>query len=111
MHRQDRKCPCAAILITEISVCDNRLGISRQCSKLIAGVDRMSLLMTTGTARVWNLNPCIYHSVMTCRQTITNSTVSAPPNATKITVKKVSDVSVSMFWPVSRFARVSGLRV
>ena len=30
MHRQDRKCPCAAILITEISVCDNRLGISRQ---------------------------------------------------------------------------------
>ena len=27
MHRQDRKCPWAAILITEISVGDNRLGI------------------------------------------------------------------------------------
>ena len=30
MHRQDRKCPYAAILITEISVCDNSLGIFRQ---------------------------------------------------------------------------------
>ena len=27
-QRQDRKCPWAAILITEISVADNRLGIS-----------------------------------------------------------------------------------
>ena len=30
MQRQDRKCPWAAILITEISVADNRLGISSQ---------------------------------------------------------------------------------
>ena len=29
-QRQDRKCPWAAILITEISVADNRLGISSQ---------------------------------------------------------------------------------
>ena len=28
--RQDRKCPWAAILITEISVSDNRLGIDRR---------------------------------------------------------------------------------
>ena len=28
MQRQDRKCSWAAILITEISVADNRLGIS-----------------------------------------------------------------------------------
>ena len=27
-QRQDRKCPWAAILITKISVADNRLGIS-----------------------------------------------------------------------------------
>ena len=30
-QRQDRKCPWAAILITKISVADNRLGISSQC--------------------------------------------------------------------------------
>ena len=30
MQRQDRKCPWAAILITEISVADNPLGISSQ---------------------------------------------------------------------------------
>ena len=29
-QHQDRKCPWAAILITEISVADNRLGISSQ---------------------------------------------------------------------------------
>ena len=33
-QRQDRKCPWAAILITKISVADNRLGISSQCSKV-----------------------------------------------------------------------------
>ena len=32
-QRQDRKCPCAAILITKISVADNRLGISSQWQK------------------------------------------------------------------------------
>ena len=31
-QRQDRKCPWAAILITKISVADNRLGISSQWS-------------------------------------------------------------------------------
>ena len=30
-QRQDRKCPWAAILISKISVADNRLGISSQC--------------------------------------------------------------------------------
>ena len=39
------------------------------------------------------------NSVLTCQQTIINSTASAPPNATKIAVKKVSDVNVSMFGP------------
>ena len=34
---------------------------------------------------------------ITCRQIINNSTASAPPNATKIAVKKVSDVNVSMY--------------
>ena len=40
-----------------------------------------------------------YNSVLTCRQTIINSAASAQPNATKIAVKKVSDVNVSMFGP------------
>ena len=41
----------------------------------------------------------IYNSVLTCRQHIINSSASAPPNATKITVTKVSDVDVCMFGP------------
>ena len=41
----------------------------------------------------------IYNSVLTCRQHIINSSESAPPNATKIAVKKVSDVDVCMFGP------------
>ena len=34
----------------------------------------------------------IYNSVLTCRQNIINSSASGPLNATKIAVKKVSDV-------------------
>ena len=41
MQRQDRKCPCAAILITEISVADNRLGISSQCHKCVTATERV----------------------------------------------------------------------
>ena len=41
----------------------------------------------------------IYNSVLTCRQHIINSSASAPPNGTKIAVKKVSDVDVCMFGP------------
>ena len=41
----------------------------------------------------------IYNSVLTCRQNIINSSASAPLNATKIDVKKVSDVHVCMFGP------------
>ena len=41
----------------------------------------------------------IYNSVLTCRQHIINSSVSAPPNATTIAVKKISDVVVCMFGP------------
>ena len=41
----------------------------------------------------------IYKSVLTCRQHIINSSASAPPNATEIAVKKVSDVDVCMFGP------------
>ena len=41
----------------------------------------------------------IYNSVLTCRQHIINSSASTPPNATKIAVKKVSDVDVCMFGP------------
>ena len=41
----------------------------------------------------------IYNSVLTCRQHIINSSASAPANATKIAVKKVSDVNVCMFGP------------
>ena len=40
----------------------------------------------------------LYNSVITCRQHI-NSSASAPPNATKIAVKKVSDVDICMFGP------------
>ena len=43
----------------------------------------------------------IYNSVLTCRQHIINSSASAPPNVTKIAVKKVSDVVVCMFGPES----------
>ena len=41
----------------------------------------------------------IYNSVLTCRQHIINSSASAPLNATKIAVKKDSDVDVCMFGP------------
>ena len=41
----------------------------------------------------------IYNSVLTCRQNIIKSSASAPLNATKIAVKKVSDVDVCMFRP------------
>ena len=41
----------------------------------------------------------IYNSVLTCRQHIINSSANAPPNATKIAVKKGSDVVVCMFGP------------
>ena len=41
----------------------------------------------------------IYNSVLTCRQHIINSSASAPPNATKIAVTKVSDVDVCTFGP------------
>ena len=46
----------------------------------------------------------IYNSVLTCRQHIINSSASAPPNATKIAVKKVSDVDVCMFGPELQFS-------
>ena len=42
----------------------------------------------------------IYNSVLTCRPHIINSSASAPPNATKIAVKKSSEVVVCMFGPV-----------
>ena len=41
----------------------------------------------------------IYNSVLTCRQNIIYSSASAPLNATKIAVKKVSDVDACMFGP------------
>ena len=41
----------------------------------------------------------VYNSVLTCRQNIMNSSASAPLNATKIAVKKDSDVDVCMFGP------------
>ena len=37
-QRQDRKCPWAAILITKISVADNRLGISSQWCEVVYNV-------------------------------------------------------------------------
>ena len=46
----------------------------------------------------------IYNSVFTCRQHIINSSASAPPNATKIAVKKFSDVDVCMFRPELQFS-------
>ena len=46
-----------------------------------------------------SINIYIYNSVLTCRQHIINSSASAPPNATKIAVKKVSDVDDCMFGP------------
>ena len=39
----------------------------------------------------------IYNSVVTCRHNTINSSTSAPQNAKKIAVKKVSYVYVSMF--------------
>ena len=41
----------------------------------------------------------IYNSVLTCRQHIINSSASAPPNATKIALKKVNAVVVCKFGP------------
>ena len=45
----------------------------------------------------WKPQLYIVDSVLTCRQRIINSSASAPLNATKIAVKKVSDVDVFMF--------------
>ena len=51
----------------------------------------------------WTDNPIYFssidNSVLTCRQNIINSSASAPLNATKIAVKKISDVDVCMFGP------------
>ena len=41
----------------------------------------------------------ICNSVLTCRQNIINSSASVSLNATKIAVKKVSDVDICMFGP------------
>ena len=41
----------------------------------------------------------IYNSVLTCRRNIIHSSASTPLNATKIAVKKISDVDVCMFGP------------
>ena len=49
-QRQDRKCPWAAILITKISVADNRLGISSQC-------------LTGGRLRVRNVICVVDHAI------------------------------------------------
>ena len=40
-----------------------------------------------------------YNSVLKCRQNIINSSASTPLNATKIAVKKISDVDACMFGP------------
>ena len=45
------------------------------------------------------LMPSTYNLVLTCRQNIINSSASTPLNATKIAVKKVSDVDVCVFVP------------
>ena len=56
--------------------------------------------VSDGAVTLYKLfNIYIYNSVLTCRQHIINSSASAPPNATKIAVKKVSDVVVCMFGP------------
>ena len=50
----------------------------------------------------WTDNPIYFssrYSVLTRRQNIINSSASAPLNATKIVVKKVSDADVCMFGP------------
>ncbi len=47
----------------------------------------------------------LYNSVLTCRQNIIiNSSASAPLNATKIAVKKDSDVDVCKFARVSEYS-------
>ena len=44
-QRQDRKCPWAAILITKISVADNRLGISSQCQNVNGGLAKRNVVL------------------------------------------------------------------
>ena len=47
--------------------------------------------------KLWkSLHLYIYISVLTCRKTIINASTSVPPNASKIAVKKDSDVTVSV---------------
>ena len=47
----------------------------------------------------------IYNSVLICLQTIINSTASAPPNATKIAVKKVSTIQYNTTSFISNIER------
>ena len=58
-----------------------------------------SLQIKISAAQLNFSNIYIYNSVLTCRQHIINSSASAPPNSTKIAMKKDSDVDVCMFEP------------
>ena len=49
-------------------------------------------------------NFSLYSSVITWRKNIINSSASAPLNATKIAVKKISDVDICMFVPEFEFS-------
>ena len=66
----------------------NVVAVRRSCRKK-GGTDRQT---DKGKLQLY-----IIDSVVTCRQITINSSASAPVNAKKIAVKKVSDVDVGMF--------------
>ena len=71
-QRQDRKCPWAAILITKISVADNRLGISSQwfSHRGMSYTSMGSAVRKRGNLPVCDkmADPLIHSSIMYTRQ-------------------------------------------
>ena len=80
------------------SVKEKYLGVSMNANMKVS--EQCRIAASKGNQVLGMIRRNLYNnSVLTCRQHIINSSASAPPNATKIAVKKVSDVDVCMFGP------------
>ena len=85
--------------ILSITVKEKDLGVTMNANMKVSEQCRIAVSKGNQVLGMIRRNIYIYNSVLTCRQHIINSSASAPPNATKIAVKKVSDVDVCMFGP------------
>ena len=81
------------------TVKEKDLGVTMNASMKVSEQCRIAASRGNQILGMIRRNIYIYNSVLTCRKNIINSSASAPLNATKIAVKKVSDVDVCMFGP------------